>query len=206
MRGLMTYWSCIKKSGGEQTALDLGCGLGANSVYSAKKGFQVTGVDMDDKLLAEMSRQISQNGLSKLIEIISINIEDFKPKNKYSIILALSVLNFFKLKKIENILATLKKALNKNGIMFLRVLNNKDESYKKFSKKGMTVGPNEIFSPKLGNFLHYFDRAELVKYLSGLEILDIQEYERTDNHLPEGEHKHYLFDVIVKKPVLLNKQ
>ena len=97
MRGLMTYWSCIKKSGGEQTALDLGCGLGANSVYSAKKGFQVTGVDMDDKLLAEMSRQISQNGLSKLIEIISINIEDFKPKNKYSIILALSVLNFFKL-------------------------------------------------------------------------------------------------------------
>jgi 2-polyprenyl-3-methyl-5-hydroxy-6-metoxy-1,4-benzoquinol methylase len=45
------------------TALDIGCGTGNYSLFLAKKGFQVTGIDFSTKALAVARRRARQNAL-----------------------------------------------------------------------------------------------------------------------------------------------
>ncbi|WP_337864973.1 class I SAM-dependent methyltransferase [Ignavibacterium sp.] len=67
--------------------LDLACGSGRHSILLAKEGYNVTGVDLSDKLLSEAIKNSKAENLE--IEFIKSDIRDFFTKKKFNLILNL---------------------------------------------------------------------------------------------------------------------
>ncbi len=183
----------------KRSALDLGCGLGANSEYLTKQGFNVTCVDFNQDLVDKFKDDLGSDNFSQKMKILTENIENFFPTDKYDLILALSVLHFFRMEDISNIMNRLKESLEKGGIIFIRVFSNKDNDFIRIKEAGLLIDHNEIHSPKLNKDFHYFEKDELRDLLAGLDIIELREYEMHGVHPPEGEHKHWTFDVVARK-------
>ena len=191
---VISYW--INK----KNALDLGCGAGANSIYLAKQGFEVTCVESNQNLINKFRGNFKKDNLSQKIKILKKNIKNFFPTEKYDLILALSVLHFFRMRAVRSIANRLKGALREDGVIFIRVLSNKDDYFVKFRKSKFLIAPNEIHHPIFDRDVHYFGRKEVQNLLLGLDIIDLQEYERISVHRPKGKkHKHWMFDVVARK-------
>jgi 2-polyprenyl-3-methyl-5-hydroxy-6-metoxy-1,4-benzoquinol methylase len=67
------------------TALDLGCGAGVFSIYMAKAGYQVTGLDFIPKALELASQLAKEKGAN--VNWIQADLFNWDPKIKFDIIL-----------------------------------------------------------------------------------------------------------------------
>lgn len=67
--------------------LDLACGSGRHSILLAKEGYNVTGVDLSDKLLSEAIKNSKAENL--VIEFIKSDIRDIHIEKKFNLILNL---------------------------------------------------------------------------------------------------------------------
>src|SRR3989339_1654691 len=181
------------------SALDLGCGLGANSIYLAKQGFDVTSVDFNQGLIDKFKNDLRNDSFYQKIKILNENIENFLPTDKYDLILALSILHFFRIEVIKDIVNRLRESLESGGIIFIRVFSNKDRDFNRLKEAGVSIAHNEIYSSKLNKDFHYFEEGELESLLAGFDIIELLEYETHDVHPPEGGHKHWTFDVVARK-------
>jgi 2-polyprenyl-3-methyl-5-hydroxy-6-metoxy-1,4-benzoquinol methylase len=83
-----------KKTG---TALDLGCGAGVFSIYLAKSGYQVTGLDFIPKAL-EMARQLAKEKGAD-VNWVQADLLTWNPATKFDIILDSGCLHTISKKK-----------------------------------------------------------------------------------------------------------
>ena len=67
------------------TALDLGCGAGVFSIYMAKSGYQVTGLDFIPKALEMASQLAKQKGAH--VNWVHADLLNWNPATKFDIIL-----------------------------------------------------------------------------------------------------------------------
>ncbi len=102
--------------------LDIGCGNGADSLFLAQKGYEVTSVDIKE-----------QNINNPKITFIRNSIESFEiEKNTYAAIIARNVLPFVKDKKVvESILQSMTAGLTEDGCMFFTIFGVKDDWFGK---------------------------------------------------------------------------
>lgn len=153
--------------------LDLGCGMGGNSVFLAEKGFNVTCVDKDREVISEIRDNYPD------INAINSEILDFQfPENEYDLVIILNVLHFFKLEDIKKIIENILKSLKNNGLLYLQVFSKKD--------------PNK-------KFLHLFDKKELSNFFSKHKILELEQFTKKENHPPTGEHEHEVIRMLIRK-------
>lgn len=75
----------IKKRGKPGNALDLGCGTGSYSVYLAKHGYAVTGLDLFPRAL-EMGEQQARSG-NVQVKWVQSDLFDWQPGRKFDFIL-----------------------------------------------------------------------------------------------------------------------
>jgi ubiquinone/menaquinone biosynthesis C-methylase UbiE len=101
--------------------LDLGCGTGAISIPFAKRGFQVTGVDLSAEMLA-LAHEKAMNARSN-VQLIEQDMSEFKTTEQYDIIgVFCDSLNYLDSEK--EVIATFKKAfshLRESGIFIFDV-------------------------------------------------------------------------------------
>lgn len=109
-----------KKNG---KVLDLGCGEGGISLELAKKGFDVTCVDISSTAI----NKIKQEAQNKKINIIAVceDLTSFKINSSYDIIICLGVLHFLKQDLAEKLVKMIQNKTNKEGVNFLDVLTGK---------------------------------------------------------------------------------
>ncbi|AGG66634.1 class I SAM-dependent methyltransferase [Corynebacterium callunae] len=69
---LLRHFSDVKATG---TALDIGCGEGADVVWLAKQGFQVTGIDFAPTAVARTKELVDANSLSA--EVLDVSFTEF---------------------------------------------------------------------------------------------------------------------------------
>ena len=93
-----------KQSG---TALDLGCGAGVFSIYMAKSGYQVTGLDFIPKALEMASQLAKEKGAH--VNWVQADLLNWNPATKFDIILDSGCLHTISNKKKfkENIVSWL---------------------------------------------------------------------------------------------------
>jgi len=97
-------------------ALDLGCGTGRNSIWLAKQGFEVTGVDASSVGLAEAARRAEVEGVS--IELIQADLYSFDPSpSSYDLVV---VANIHPLpEEAQQLYGMARKALKRGGHLFV---------------------------------------------------------------------------------------
>ncbi len=133
--------------------LDLGAGLGRNSIILAERGFDVTAVDKNKDNLKKLKGKINEKGLK--IKIVGKDIRRFLPKEKYDVILSSYVLHFLDKKNVDKVIEVIKSHTKKGGLNVILVFTEDN--------------------PDKG-FPYLFKRDELKKYYSGWDIFDYKEF------------------------------
>lgn len=112
-------------------ALDLGCGIGANSRPLLNLGWRVTGIDRH----AEALRQFKLFAEGKNPTLIKGDVTQCDiPKNKFNLVIALQLLNYLEPKSIRPLMKKIYDALLPNG-KFIGTIwfdNGKEEGISRF--------------------------------------------------------------------------
>src|SRR5437773_12392439 len=97
--------------------LDVGCGEGADSVFFAKKGFQVTALDNNKIYLKRLRAFISDNELTNISIKYGDVIDYHYRQNFYDVINCLLVGCCMKRSDFEKLLVALKRTVKRTGII-----------------------------------------------------------------------------------------
>jgi ubiquinone/menaquinone biosynthesis C-methylase UbiE len=104
----------IKKDLVGKKILDIGCGLGRMSILASKHAESVTGIDHTQNAI-NIANILKHATNSKNIEFICTSIEEYKPKEKFDIIIISGTLEH--IIECEQMIAKIVKLLTKNGII-----------------------------------------------------------------------------------------
>ncbi len=122
---LLKNINCLKRG----SLLDIACGDGRNSVYLAKEGFKVTGVDFSEEALKRLAKFSAINHVE--IDRHLINLDDLhrlKGLKKFDNII---MIHYKPTKDLFNILPML---LNAGGILLLCTFNHRQHAEKGFPR------------------------------------------------------------------------
>lgn len=158
--------------------IDLGVGEGRNALFLAKKGFNVTGVDISKTGVTHFLESAKKIGIE--IKAIIKDITKFKFNRNYDIIISSSTLHFLKKVEINEIIKNIKKHTNIGGINFIKVFTVKNPSKK---------------------FPYLFKKGELKNFYKDWKILKYEEFITDfEKHGKNGKlHKHAIAYIIARK-------
>ena len=136
--------------------LDLGCGIGADTLYLIKKGFHVLSCDFSNEALKSIRENIpnSKTRYLDMQEIFSFENES------YSVIIADLSLHYFDHVTTIHIMNEIKRILKKNGILLARVASVNDYNFG--AGIGEQLEKNFYFE---GDYTkRFFDQDDINKY------------------------------------------
>ncbi len=142
---------CLLPSRG--IALDLACGLGANTLFLAEKGLESHAFDISTIALDKCQQQALEKGLTVYCQPYDIE-KGTLAENQYDVIVVSRFLN-------RTIAASIIKALKPEGLLF----------YQTFTQAKISTAP-----PNNPNYL--LADNELLSLFSGLKVCFYQEYAR----------------------------
>jgi len=155
--------------------LDVGCGEGFYSVYLAKEGFDVTGIDLSENAIKYAKQNAEKAGVKA--RFIAMDILDLDRINeKFDFIFEWALLHHIIPEKRKKYVENLRKLLNKNGKYFSICFNIKDRKFN-MGKKLRTVpkGSRAVVGAKL-----YFSSLQELKELFEpyFKIIESKVYEK----------------------------
>lgn len=158
--------------------LDIGCGEGADSVFYAKKGFQVVAMDNNKAYLRRFRAFQKDNHLSN-ISIRFCDVISFRyPRNFYDVINCLLVGCCMKRSDFEKMLLPIKQAVKPGGVIIMSLRNYLDPELKEYLATEKMIESNTYIKKEDCCKIRYFiekDRLrdifkefEIIYYYEGL--------------------------------------
>ena len=169
--------------------LELGAGLGRDTIYFAKNGIEVEALDYSNTAIASINRKRDELKLDKLIETQLFDVRKKIPlHNKkfegcFSHMLYCMALSNLDLQNLNDEVC---RVLKKGGINIYTVRNTDDGDF----KNGIHIG--EDLYENDGFIVHFFSKEKIKKLSNGFENIDIENFE-------EGSFPRKLFFVQNKK-------
>lgn len=159
-------YSVIKRKKAKKI-LDLGSGMGQDSVYFASKGFDVTAVDFSESGIKKLKN------LNKDVKVVLQDIKKFKLKpNYFDVIYAHLSLHYFDDQITNKIFKRLHKALKRNGLIFVKCKSINDPLF----GQGQKIAEN-IY--KKGHVRHFFSKEYMAEKLRDFKIISLR---KTSSH------------------------
>lgn len=161
--------------------LDVGCGEGFYSIYLAKKGFEVTGIDLSENAI-KLAKQNAENEGFK-INFVAMDIADIEKLNKkFDFILEWAILHHISHEKRKKYIENLSKLLNKNGKCLSVSFNINDRKAGKGEKSKEVTGdqkrPEGLTRP-VGATLYFSSLEELKELFKDFfKIIESKVYEK----------------------------
>jgi SAM-dependent methyltransferase len=181
----------------EAVILDIGAGQGRNSIYLAKKGYNIEAVDILPENIIAIKKKAEKLGLRRLLAV-EYDIRNFKFKmNRYALIIAVCSLDFMRYSEIVKVILRMKSSLKKGGYIYMVCFTKDDPIYQKFLNKSHEIDKDTFFSEKTETYRHFFAKGELESLVSDLKIIYKKEFLKIDNK--PAKHKHGLVRIIAKK-------
>ena len=152
--------------------LDVGCGEGADTVFFAKRGFQVTALDNNEKHLDRLRAFIHDNSLTNA-SVVNTNVLDFQyPQNYYDVISCILVGCCMSRSDFEKLLVILKLTVKKGGIIIMSLRNYLDPQFKDYVSTETMIEPN-TFNKGEGccEIRYYIEKNRLRECFLDFEIL-----------------------------------
>ncbi len=154
--------------------LDAGCGSGRSSIFLAREGFEVWGVDISKEGIKKAKNKIQLKTLHFLVGDIE-NLP-FK-KGFFDAVYSESVLNFVPLEKAAS---EIFRVLKKGGVAFIWLLLN-------------------IKIISTGKIRKFYNKEDIISvYRKKFKILEQKDFTRKDLKA-ENPHTHKMFVIILKK-------
>jgi SAM-dependent methyltransferase len=159
---------------GAKTVLDLGCGSGWLSIFLARAGFQVTGVDIAahaTELARQWAEQESLNADFRVADITELPCENAS----FDACVGNSIFEHLTVELAERCFAELKRVVKQGGLLFGcfdKVGGGPGEYYK------LDDGTH-VYTDKgrAGMLLRYFNDDELKELLKGWQIIEMETIE-----------------------------
>lgn len=162
-------------------ALDLGCGDGRNSIYIAKKGHIVTGVDISENAISKLQKHALQEGL--IIKSLSCDLMQFEYVEKYDLVLLYGVLNSIDEIHESFVVENMKKNTASGGYNVLVI----------FTKPPGNETPD-------GNYIKYFSNpAQVKERYKDWELVKEDFRIFSHSHNDQKNHTHKVNRLIFKK-------
>jgi 2-polyprenyl-3-methyl-5-hydroxy-6-metoxy-1,4-benzoquinol methylase len=183
---LITYFDRgILKEG---KALDIGCGKGRNSIYIAKKGLEVCGVDFSETSIEMANKIATEQG--RKVKFSCQSIFDFQSeKENYDFIYDSGCFHHIKPHRREQYLSTILKYLKPNGYFAMICFN---------LKGGANISDYDVYKD---NSMHggmgFSDYKLKIILESYFEIVEFREMIEADNEEVFG--KSSLWSVLMRK-------
>lgn len=89
-------------------ALDIACGEGRNSIFLARRGFHVTGIDISDTGLVKARRWAEEERVQ--VDFVAADLERFVPERTYDLIINFNFL-------LRQLIPRLVEALSPGGVL-----------------------------------------------------------------------------------------
>ena len=169
--------------------IELGAGLGRDSIYLGKNSINLTALDYSENGLKILDQKIKNENLSSLISTLKFDIRDNLPFENnsidacYSHMLYCMAFTFDELIKLNN---EIKRVLKPGGVNIYTARNTDDGDYKKGIHRGEDLYEID------GIIIHFFSEKTIKNLMNGYENLLIEYFE-------EGSFPRKLFFVCNKK-------
>lgn len=139
------------------SVLDLGCGVGRNCVYMAKKNFDMVGMDISESALRMTKSWAEKEGLTNVALIRGTMSQLPFRDSVFDAVVSISVIIHALKKDIQRTIGETHRILKKNGLLFANFASVKDPRY----GTGQQVEQNtfriwEAFEGKRFKELHHF--------------------------------------------------
>lgn len=145
-----------------KNALDIGCGDGRHSLYLAKLGFDITGIDISQNALYLVKDKFNKSHLKG--DFFLKDFFEFNTNKKFDLIIDYSVSTHFHPKILEKYFSKIKKLLKSGGFFIWVGFSDSDPHC-----------PKRKYFVKNGQYFIFLDNNDLKKYLHGLDIIKIKE-------------------------------
>jgi len=106
----------------DDKVLELGCGTGSLAILCARKGTEVTGIDLSPKMLAIAHRKINKAGLTdkiKLLRMSAMDIDTTFDTNSFDVITSTLVFSEMSREEIRYVLNQCLRVLKANGSLLI---------------------------------------------------------------------------------------
>jgi len=152
--------------------LDIGCGEGADSVFFAKKGFQVVAIDNNKTYLSRLRAFQRDNHLLN-ISIRNCDVISYRyPRNYYDVINCLLVGCCMKQSEFEKMLVSIKKSVKQKGVIIMSLRNYLDPELEEYSSTAKMIEPNTYLKKDDCCKIRYFiEKDRLRDLFEDFEIL-----------------------------------
>ncbi|OEF96670.1 class I SAM-dependent methyltransferase [Desulfuribacillus alkaliarsenatis] len=177
------------KKKGNTKVLELGGGLGRDTLYLAKQGFQVHVLEYTEKGVQTIRDKAKAAGLIDSIIVIQHDVRESLPFEKDYFDYCFSHMLYcmaFTNKELEFLSQEIKRVLKQSAINVYTVRNTKDSMFGTGTHKGGNMYEIQGF------IINFFDEIMIKRLSKGFELLEINEFE-------EGELPKRLYSVTLKK-------
>jgi len=164
----------IFKSNKTNKIVELGAGLGRDSIYFAKNSIHVEALDYSQSGIKNINQKIKKNNLSNLIKTKIFDVRKKLPfKNNsiegvYSHMLYCMALTT---SDLESLNKEIHRILKPGGINIYTVRHTNDEDYNKGIHRGEDMYENDGF------IVHFFSKNKINSLLDGFMNLEITSFE-----------------------------
>ena len=169
--------------------VELGAGLGRDTIFFAKNLIHVTALDYSPTAIKIINKKVLENKLSSFITTKMLDIrrklpfEDNSVEACFSHMLYCMALSNLDLKNLNNEIC---RIIKPGGINVYTVRHIEDGDYKNGIHRGENLYENDGF------IVHFFSREKIKQTAEGFNITNIESFE-------EGSFPRKLFRVILKK-------
>lgn len=162
-------------------AIDIGCGKGRNSIFLAKKSFDVYAVDYIKEAVEITKRQAIKNGVVNRIHLFNQEIDNFWrfPDNFFDIAIdSFSSIDIETAGGRKIYKQELYRTLKPNGYALVTVVSVHDEIEKEMLKQHPGKEKNSTIWPQNNKFQKDYDEEELKEFYKDFKIVELKEIKK----------------------------
>jgi len=169
--------------------VELGAGLGRDTLFFAKNSIHVSALDYSSTAIKIINKKLSENRLSKFISTKIFDVRKKLPFENNSVKACFSHMLYcmaLSTVELEYLNSEICRILKPGGINIYTVRHTGDDDYKNGTHRGEGLYENNGF------IVHFFSEEKIKKIANGFNIINIESFE-------EGTFPRKLFKVILKK-------
>jgi len=166
------------KKKGVKKIFDLGCGSGRHTVYLAKHGFEVYGIDIAEEGIEITKKWLKKEKSKANLKVGNVYKKLPYPNNFFDALISTQTLHHNTINNIRKLIKEMERVLRANGLIFITVSRkgSKKEIPKEKMWKMKFIAPRTLvpLSHDEKGLIHYwFNKKLLIKEFKNFKIYDI---------------------------------